>query len=103
MAGGDDTEQLAEVRSYDELITALRDRVSKLGVTCESIDDLAGMPQRYTNKLLSQRPVRMFGRRSLGPVEPGVARVRRSRRPLNSYPSWRKAHKIPCTQMHPYR
>ena len=47
-------EQLAEVRSYDELITALRDRVSKLGVTCESIDDLAGMPQRYTNKLLSQ-------------------------------------------------
>jgi hypothetical protein len=62
------TEQLAEVRSYDELITALRDRVSKLGVTCESIDDLAGMPQRYTNKLLSQRPVRMFGRRSLGPV-----------------------------------
>jgi hypothetical protein len=62
-------EQLAEVRSYDELVLALRDRVSKLGVTCESIDYVAGLPQRYTNKLLSGPvPVRTFGRRSLGPV-----------------------------------
>jgi hypothetical protein len=62
------TEQLAEVRDYDQLIAALRDRVSKLGVTCESVDHVSGLPQRYTNKLLSRHPVRMFGRRSLGPV-----------------------------------
>jgi hypothetical protein len=63
------TEPLAEVRDYDELIRALRNRVHKLNVTCESIDHLAGLPQRYTNKLLSGPvPVRTFGRRSLGPV-----------------------------------
>jgi hypothetical protein len=63
------TEPLAECRSYDELITALRDRVSKLGVTCESVDAVAGTPLRYVNKLLSGPvPVRTFGRRSLGPV-----------------------------------
>jgi hypothetical protein len=62
-------EQLAEVRSYDEFISALRARVAQLGVTCESVDSASGLAERYTCKLLSGAvPVRTFGRRSLGPV-----------------------------------
>jgi hypothetical protein len=66
--GGEATQVLAECRSYDELVTALRARVGQLGVSCESIDALAGLPQRYTNKLLAPVAVRTFHRRSLGPL-----------------------------------
>jgi hypothetical protein len=60
---------VAECRSYDELIVAFRARVGELAVAAESIDYVAGLPQRYTCKLLALPvPVREFGRCSLGPL-----------------------------------
>jgi hypothetical protein len=60
---------IAEIRGYDEFVSALRARVGELGVACESVDHVAGTPLRYTSKLLAKPiPVREFGRRSLGPV-----------------------------------
>ena len=71
MAGGETTPKvLAECRSYDELVAALRARIGELNVTCESVDELAGLPTRYVSKLLAptRRPIRQFGRASLGPL-----------------------------------
>ena len=59
---------IAECRSYGELVTALRVRIGQLGVTTESIDFVAGLPLRYTSKLLAPVPLRDFGRCSLGPL-----------------------------------
>jgi len=67
-SGGLMGEPLAEIRTYDELVTALRARVGQLGVACESIDATAGLASRYTCKLLAPVPVREFGRCSLGPL-----------------------------------
>jgi hypothetical protein len=60
--------QLAICRSYQELITALRARVVELGTTGESVDDVAGLPQRYTAKLLAPIPIKTLGKISLGPL-----------------------------------
>jgi hypothetical protein len=68
-AGGETTPKvLAECRSYDQLVSALRARIGQLGVACESIDSTAGLALRYTAKLLAPVPVREFGRCSLGPL-----------------------------------
>src|SRR5215472_11152373 len=42
--------QIAVVRSYDELVLALRARAFELGATHDSIDEVAGLPMRYTSK-----------------------------------------------------
>jgi hypothetical protein len=63
-------EPLAEIRTYGELVSALRVRIGALSVTTESVDETAGLPARYTAKLLAptKRPVRQFGKSSLGPL-----------------------------------
>ena len=60
-------EPLAEVRSYDDLLDALRARMASLCVSSETIDEVSGLPSRYVNKLL--RPVPLKG---LGPVSFGL-------------------------------
>jgi hypothetical protein len=55
---------LAIVHSYAELIAALRARVVELGTTGEAVDELSGLPARYTAKLLAL-PVPVKG---LGPI-----------------------------------
>jgi hypothetical protein len=59
---------LAVCRSYQELIAALRMRVAELGAAGETIDDVAGLPLRYTMKLLAPIPVKALGRTSMGPL-----------------------------------
>jgi len=38
------------------------------GITNETIDAIAGLPERYTSKVLSPNPVRMVGHQSLGEI-----------------------------------
>jgi hypothetical protein len=60
--------QLAVCRSYAELIAVLRARVAELGASGETVDDVAGLPLRYTMKLLTPIPVKALGRTSMGPL-----------------------------------
>jgi hypothetical protein len=57
---------LAVIKNYNDLHTALRERVKQLGTTYECIDDLSGLPQRYANKVLSPSQMKGLGRLSLG-------------------------------------
>lgn len=61
-------ETLAEVRDYDQLHAALRARVDALGVTFETVDEVAGLPVRYSTKLLSPVQMKAIGKVSLGPL-----------------------------------
>jgi hypothetical protein len=56
------------IGSYDELVAAVRERVDELGMVREEMDRLAGLPDRYTAKILGPRQVKGFGRASLGPI-----------------------------------
>lgn len=57
-----------DVRDYDQLIAALRARVAELGVSLETVEGVAGLPERYAIKLLAPIPVKGVGRASLGPM-----------------------------------
>jgi hypothetical protein len=60
---------LAIVHSYSELIAALRARVVELGTTGETVDEVSGLPARYTAKLLALPvPVKALGPVSMGPL-----------------------------------
>ncbi len=59
---------IAEVRDYQQLISALRARVVELGAAGETLDDVAGLPLRYTMKLLAPMPLKTLGRTSMGPL-----------------------------------
>src|ERR1700704_3558888 len=60
---------LAIVHSYAELIAALRARVVELGTTGETVDEVSGLPARYTAKLLALPvPVKALGPVSLAPL-----------------------------------
>lgn len=56
------------VRDYQELHDALRARAEALGASYETLDRIAGLPDRYVNKLLAPVPVKGIGRKSLGPL-----------------------------------
>jgi hypothetical protein len=60
--------QLATVRDYAQLHTALRLRADELKTTREAIDDLAGLQNGYAAKLLAPVPIKSLGRESLGPM-----------------------------------
>jgi hypothetical protein len=62
-------EPLAIVTDYRGLVAALRQRIVELGTGMESVDEVAGLPARYTSKLLSTnvRP----GKPNLGPISLG--------------------------------
>ena len=59
---------IAEIREYDEFTAALRKWVYDLDTTYDCVSDLAGVQDRYLNKLIARSPIRNFGRTSLGPV-----------------------------------
>jgi hypothetical protein len=58
----------AEIRSYDDLISALRARADQLLISREVLSELAALPDRYANKVLSLNSVRRIGMTSLGPL-----------------------------------
>jgi hypothetical protein len=54
------------IRSMDELVARMRQRKDELNLPAEVIDDLAGLPTRYTAKVLAK--MKSPGYISLGPM-----------------------------------
>jgi hypothetical protein len=61
MAGEMLEHQLAVVRSTADLHEVFRQRVVELEISLETIDAIAGLPTRYSAKLLSLDPKKHFG------------------------------------------
>jgi hypothetical protein len=59
---------IAEARDYGQLIDALRSRLDSLNTTMEVVDDVAGLPLRYSSKIFAPVPVKSVGKVSLGPI-----------------------------------
>ena len=60
------TEQpLGTCRTADDLRAILRARFAALGVSLETVDHIAGLPTRYTAKVIGLQPTRRFGQFSL--------------------------------------
>lgn len=95
-------------RTSDDLRAVMRRRVAELGVSLDTIDCVAGLPTRYTAKILGLQPTRNFGQMSfealLGAlglmlivVEDAEARERVQRRleaaplPRHDHTGWREA------------
>jgi hypothetical protein len=57
-------EPLAVIRSYDQLVDAIRARVTQLQVSYETVTEVSGLPDRHINKLLCG--LKRFGPVSLG-------------------------------------
>jgi hypothetical protein len=56
---------MASANCTEDLRHILRARFTELGVSFETVDNLAGLPARYTAKILGPVPVRNFGQISL--------------------------------------
>ena len=67
MADGDEPRVIGEFSNYDELINALCKRAAELNLSGETVDSFAGLPARYTQKLLGPNQIRRLGAISLGP------------------------------------
>ena len=59
---------LAELVEYDELLDALRARVAERGIVLSLLDDVTGLADRYSTKLLCPKAPRGLNLRSMGPV-----------------------------------
>lgn len=60
--------ELAVIHDYDGLLRALRARVVELDTTMEAVDAVAGLPVRYSSKLLASVPIRGLSRMSFGAI-----------------------------------
>ena len=59
------THPLGTCRTSDDLREVFRRRVAELGVSLDTIDHIAGLPTRYTAKVLGLQSTRGFGQFSL--------------------------------------
>ena len=55
----------AEIRTYADLVAALRARKEQLDVSFATIEDVSGLQSGYCSKLMSPRPSKFFGELSL--------------------------------------
>jgi hypothetical protein len=58
-------EPLGVCHTADDLRAVLRARFDALGVSLDTVDHIAGLPTRYTAKVLGLQPTRNFGQVSL--------------------------------------
>jgi hypothetical protein len=58
--------QIAVIEDYAGLVSALRDRAERLGVSNETVGAIAGLPAGYVGHVLGVRPGRRLGVVSLG-------------------------------------
>jgi hypothetical protein len=72
MAEGDGPRVLAVVSSYEEMLAALRNRVTELQINGERFDEYAGLPRGYLSKLIGANPVRRIGACSFQPILAGL-------------------------------
>jgi hypothetical protein len=63
----DDARVICEFSDYDELINGLRRRAAELNLTGADADRISGLPERYSQKLLSPNQIRRLGATSFGP------------------------------------
>jgi hypothetical protein len=56
---------LGVCRTSDDLRAILRARFTELGISYETVDAIAGLPTRYTAKILGMQPTKSFGAISL--------------------------------------
>ena len=63
---------LADVSSYEEMLAALRSRVTELQICGERFDEFAGLPRGYLSKLIGAHPIRKLGMSSFQPVLAGL-------------------------------
>jgi hypothetical protein len=56
------------ISSYDDLVSAFRERVDGLNISRRELDHLAGIAAGHSGKLLGERQVKRFGAVTLGPV-----------------------------------
>jgi hypothetical protein len=59
---------VGEFDAYPGLLAALRARIAELDVAGERLDELAGLPRGYFQKLVGTRPKKRLGMQSLGDV-----------------------------------
>lgn len=60
--------QVCSRDGYAGLMDAMRLRMVELDTTYDGVDELAGLPLRYTSKLFAPVPIKGVGRHSLGPL-----------------------------------
>ena len=66
---------LATIRSYEELVAALRERAEALAVSGATLDEVCGFSDRYSSKVLGLHPGRALGRASLTALLGGLGVV----------------------------
>jgi len=59
---------VATCANYLGLVAAFRARIAELGISYETVDQLAGWADTYATKLLGEEPIRHFGPMSLDAV-----------------------------------
>jgi hypothetical protein len=59
---------IGEFDAYPGLLAALRARIAQLDISGERLDELAGLPRGYFQKLIGTRPKKRLGMQSLGDV-----------------------------------
>jgi hypothetical protein len=52
---------LAIVRSFDDLRDLFRARVAELNISLDTLDEISGLPVRYSSKLLALEPSKQLG------------------------------------------
>ena len=52
---------LAEVADYSAFLRTVRDRVTSLGITHETLDAISGLQSGYASKILADPPIRRMG------------------------------------------
>src|SRR6516165_11042366 len=69
MAEGDERPRvIADVSSYEQMLDALRQRVTELQIHGTRFDDFAGLPIGYLSKLIGPNPIRRIGMTSFEPL-----------------------------------
>lgn len=59
---------VATFENYLGLVAALRSRLTELGISYSTLDELAGWTDTYATKLLGEEPIKHFGPMSLDAV-----------------------------------
>ena len=72
MAESEGPRVIADVSSYEQMLAALRLRVTELQIKGEAFDEFAGLPQGYLSKLIGAKPIRRLGMTSFAPVLAGL-------------------------------
>lgn len=58
------------IRSYEDLLNAFRLRIREQGlaISAEANTEIAGLSDRYLQKIVGSRPVKRIGVKSFGPI-----------------------------------